>query len=314
MELALWAVAIAIGLLLAVGTFLLYRKRRLEPAPVEALSELIPESKFVSLGDARIHYVQAGRGNDLVLLHGIGASVFVWRFLFPLLQGRYRVTAIDLPGFGQSSKERARDYGLDAQSRAVAEILSVIGINKAVLVGSSMGGAIALWMAKLYPERFEKVATLAPATDSRRLPTQLRHFAVLSPILRRTLNRRLIKRLVGRVVVRQTLITDAVVDAYMKPFFSDQGVGVRSFWAAMSLLSDRRLPAGLRGLKADILVIFGARDLLVTRRSIDRLMRVLPEAKLVVNEDGGHHIMEDEPVWTAQTLEAFVSGLRTPGS
>lgn len=300
-------VAIAVTVVGCAAVFFIYRKRRLEPAPIGTLSELIPESKFVEIASAKIHYVQAGCGNDLVLLHGIGASVFVWRFLFPLLQGRYRVTAIDLPGFGQSSKEASRDYGLDAQSRIVSDVLTAIGIERAVLVGSSMGGAISLWMSKLFPDRFEKVITLAPATDSRRLPTQLRHFAVLSPILRRALNRRLIKRLVGRVVTRQGLVTDAVVDAYMKPFFSDQGVGVRSFWAAMALLSDRRLPAGLKGLKAKTLVIYGARDLLVTRRGINRLMRVLPGAKLVIHEEGGHHIMEDEPAWTAKQIEAFLA-------
>lgn len=299
--------AIAVASASAVAVFV-YRKKRLEPAPIETLSELIPESKFIEVGGAKIHYVQAGKGCDLVLLHGIGASVFVWRFLFPLLQGRYRVTAIDLPGFGQSSKEASRDYGLDAQSRVVSDALTAIGIERAVLVGSSMGGAISLWMSKLFPDRFETVVTLAPATDSRRLPTQLRHFAVLSPILRRALNRRLIKRLVGRVVTRQGLVTDAVVDAYMKPFFSDQGVGVRSFWAAMALLSDRRLPAGLKGLKAKILVIYGARDLLVTRRGIDRLIRILPGAKLAIHEEGGHHIMEDEPAWTAKQIEAFLAG------
>lgn len=297
--------------LLAAG-FFWFRRKRLAPATVETIAELIPESKFVTLGQTKIHYIQAGQGEDIVLIHGIGASTFTWRLLFPLLQGRYRVTALDLPGFGLSSKHASRDYGLDAQSEIVAEALTALRINQALLVGSSMGGAIALWMAKLYPHRFNKVVTLAPATNSSVVPTQLRHLAVASPLLRRALNRAFIKRMVTRVVADPVLVTDAVVDAYMRPFTEDQGSGVRSFWMAMSLLSDRRLPRELKNLEADVLILYGARDLLVTRRSVEQLAKLLPNSKLIVHEKGGHHVMEDNPAWTAERLEEFITGLKAP--
>jgi pimeloyl-ACP methyl ester carboxylesterase len=73
----------------------------------------------------------------------------------------------------------------------------------------------------------------------------------------------------------------------------------------MKLLRDPRLPAGLKGLKAQVLVVYGERDLMVPRKSIDRLLMQLPDAKLLLHKDGGHHIMEDEPEWTARTLEEF---------
>src|SRR5688572_13714554 len=72
--------------------------RPVTPLPTDPES-LIPESNFVEVNGACLHYVQAGQGPDVVLLHGIGASIFIWRFLFPLLQTHYRVTAFDLLGF-----------------------------------------------------------------------------------------------------------------------------------------------------------------------------------------------------------------------
>ena len=132
--------------------------------------------------------------------------------------------------------------------RELSEIVERLGI-----AGSDLWDTDdhTLWMAKLYPERFGKIVTLAPATNSSVVPTQLRHLAVASPFLRRALNRTFMKRMVTRVVADPAIITDAVVEAYMRPFTEDHGSGVRSFWMAMSLLSDRRLPRELKDLKAD---------------------------------------------------------------
>ncbi|MES2855644.1 MAG: alpha/beta hydrolase [Bdellovibrionota bacterium] len=277
---------------------------------ISSLEKLIPDSRFIEVDGARIHYVQAGEGTDVVLLHGIGASVFIWRFLFPILQVRHRVTAFDFPGFGQSCKEPGRDYGLDAQATLIAKALESMGIEKPFLVGSSMGGAIALWMAKLWPDRFLKIAVLGPATDPTFIPPQLKIFAPTAPWFRFGLHRDLMKLLLGYVVSRREFITDDVVERYLEPF-KDKGLGLRAFVASTAVLSDRRLPGSLRDLAADVLVIWGARDFMVKRWSIKKLMRTLPKAALVEHPTGGHHIMEDEPAWIAKQLEIFFASLST---
>ncbi|HVK62255.1 MAG TPA: alpha/beta fold hydrolase [Bdellovibrionales bacterium] len=303
-----WLTAGAAGFAI---TFLYVRYRLtttgIAPAhEITSVEKLIPESKHLELDCARIHYVQSGTGPDVVLLHGIGASIYVWRFLFPILQMRHRVTAFDLPGFGQSCKEADRDYGLDAQTNAIIAALDSMGIQKAQLVGSSMGGAIALWMAKLHPERFEHVAVLGPATNSLVIPSRLKHLAPTAPWFRFGLQREVMKLLLGFVVSRREYVTDEVVEKYLEPF-KDRGEGVRAFVAATSLLADPRLPGQLKTLTSKTLVIWGAKDNLVKRWSIRKLMRILPNATLIEHPTAGHHIMEDEPVWTAKHLELFFS-------
>jgi len=272
----------------------------------QQLEALIPDSCFLQLDDGiDIHYVQAGKGSDVVLIHGIGASVFVWRFLFPLLQTHHRVTALDLPGFGKSSKHAKRDYGLDAQTETVVRALEQLGIKKALVVGSSMGGAISLWLAKKYPDRFAKIAVLAPATDSSLIPAQIKHFATAAPFMRKALNRKTMKLILSQIIHRKEVITDDVIDSYLSPFQNGSD-GIRAFWAATSLLTDPRLPHDLREISSRVLVIHGDRDRLVTRRSIGRLMTLLPNASLLTHPDGAHHIMEDEPAWTARALVLFL--------
>ena len=270
----------------------------------ETVQELVPESKWIEANGVKLHYIQAGEGPDVVLLHGIGASLFIWRLLFPLLQKRHRVTAIDIPGFGRSGKDVGRDYGLDAQTDVLIAALQAIGIEKADLVGSSMGGAISLWMAKRRPDSFEKVAVLAPATDATLVNPFVHKLAPIAPMFRMTMNRSTMRRILKQVIMRQELITEAVVDRYLEPFL-DGGASLRTFVSATSLLADKRLPSQLSEVRSKVLVLYGEQDRSVPRKSIDRLMTILPSAMLATHAEAGHHIMEDEPVWVEKQLETF---------
>jgi pimeloyl-ACP methyl ester carboxylesterase len=130
------------------------------------------------------------------------------------------------------------------------------------------------------------------------------YLAGAAPLFRRALNRRLMKTLLGAVVARRELITPEVVDAYLNPFL-DTGEATHTFIAATSVLSDSRLPGALAEVKSEVLIAYGERDRMVTRRSIERLAELLPRVQLLTHPEGGHHIMEDEPAWTARHLEEF---------
>lgn len=307
------AVTVTAAILSILGYFFVrwIRTKKSVAKRLGPLEAILPESCYLEVGGVKLHYIQAGSGPDIVLLHGIGASVFIWRYLFPLLQVRYRVTALDLAGFGKSAKAPDRDYGLDAQTELVAQALSLLKLDSPLVVGSSMGGAITLWLAKTFPERFPKVAVLSPATDSSIIPTQVRYMAAAAPFLKRALNKRTMKLILARVLARRELITDEVVDAYLAPFLDEEGHAVRAFWSATALLSDRRLPRELSEIKSTVLIVYGERDLMVSKRSIRKLMKIIPDPLLVSHAEGGHHIMEDEPAWVVSALEDFIATKRT---
>lgn len=282
---------------------LLRAKIPLGLAPLK-VSEIIPESKFIEVDGVRIHYVQGGLGPDVVLLHGIGASTFIWRFVFPLLQTKYRVTALDIPGFGKSAKTKGRDYGLDAQAAIVHSTLMAIGIEAPILVGSSMGGAISLWMGRTYPGRYPRIAALAPAVDHGLVPVYAKLLAHGSPLMKRGLNRLTMKLILTQVLSRRELVTNSTIEAYLEPF-REGPESLHAFWSATSLLSDPRLPSKLADLESRVLVIYGERDGMVPKSSMIRLMKILRRAELVSHTQGGHHIMEDEPEWLVKELERF---------
>lgn len=125
------------------------------------------QTHFAKLDQARIHYVNYGKGDDaLVLIHGWTQSIDAWRDNIPELASRYRVIALDLPGHGKSDKPQfsgkavPRDrpsppfvYSMDLFARAVEAVMRDAKVKRAVLVGHSMGTPVARQFYRKFPEK-----------------------------------------------------------------------------------------------------------------------------------------------------------------
>jgi len=120
------------------------------------------------------------------------------------------------------------------------------------------------------------------------------------------LNAWTMKFILKQVVAKQELINTESVEAYLEPFL-DQGLSVKTFLLALQLLGDRRMPQCFAGIRSEVLLVMGDRDRMVTKNSIQRLIKIIPKAELVTSFTGGHHIMEDEPEWTLTHLLRFFS-------
>src|SRR2546423_11604707 len=115
------------------------------------------ESKTVTIDGVNLHYFCGGSGPPLVLVHGLGSSAAV-EFYYNLepLAAHHRVFAIDLPGFGRSDKP-VLEYTIDLFVRAVSDLMACEGIERAAVMGVSMGGRVALGLALDSPEKVERL-------------------------------------------------------------------------------------------------------------------------------------------------------------
>ncbi len=118
-------------------------------------------------------FVHAGKGPALLLIHGIGDNSDTWRDLIPQLSRRYTVVAPDLLGHGRSDKPRA-DYSVAAYANGMRDLLSVLGIEKATVIGHSLGGGVAMQFAYQYPERCERLVGVSSGGVSREVHPFLR--------------------------------------------------------------------------------------------------------------------------------------------
>jgi pimeloyl-ACP methyl ester carboxylesterase len=115
-----------------------------------------PSPPAASPKAVRLAYSEEGHGEPLLLLHGLGASSYAWRYVMPELAKKYRVIALDLKGFGQSDKPRDDKYSLFDQARLVDRFISERKLRNLTLVGHSFGGGVALALALKDKERKSK--------------------------------------------------------------------------------------------------------------------------------------------------------------
>jgi pimeloyl-ACP methyl ester carboxylesterase len=178
-------VAIAVAAILIAGYFLLATRRIAKRA-----ERLVPPGgRFVEVEGCRIHYVERGAGRPVLLIHGLGGHHHhMRRPLMEALGSDQRLIAIDRPGSGWSTRPVTMTGRLDEQARLVAAFIDALGLDRPLVVGHSLGGAIALALALDHPDKVAGLALISPLTHfDPDPPPEFKAMAVYSPLRRRLL-------------------------------------------------------------------------------------------------------------------------------
>jgi pimeloyl-ACP methyl ester carboxylesterase len=134
----------------ALAISALYNRQRAKQAERDNL----PAGRFIEVNGVRLHYVERGRGEPLVLLHGNGSMIqdFESSGLLAMAAKKYRVIAFDRPGFGHSERPRATIWTPDAQADLIHAALHKIGVSRVIVLGHSWGASVATALALKYPQ------------------------------------------------------------------------------------------------------------------------------------------------------------------
>lgn len=257
----------------------------------------------------RFRIARAGRGPTVVLLHGYGESLVAWRPVFERLRGDMDVTALDLPGHGLTSKPDT-GYTTTAMAEAVLRALRAMRLDSIVLVGHSMGGAIAAAIAGMDPRRVRALVLVAPAALGAPpiLPDSGRHGAADSAILGAISG---FERLRGRLQSSHApdwLQEHPAALAYSPASDSAYGAALelllRDF--DFAFLTEERA----RLLPQPTLILWGQLDPVVPATHARRLAAMLPGARLVIIPRSWHRPHVERPDVVAHAIAAFVRGLR----
>jgi pimeloyl-ACP methyl ester carboxylesterase len=260
----------------------------------------------------RISILSAGRGATLLCLHGLGGTKASFLPTVAGLADSYRVVAMDLPGFGESSKPIAAPYDASWFARAAFETLDALGVQRAHLVGNSMGGRVAIEAGLMDRERVEGLVLLSPALAWLRE----RRWAPVVRVLRPELGLiQMAPRAVVEGVVRR-LIPGAAdgwaaagVDEFLRSYLTPRGRAA-FYAAARNIYLDE--PHGndgfwtrLADLSPDSLFIWGRRDTLVPIGFRKHVERTLPRARHV-ELDCGHVPQLERPRDTHAAIRDFL--------
>ncbi|OGO50335.1 MAG: hypothetical protein A2148_06630 [Chloroflexi bacterium RBG_16_68_14] len=274
--------------------------------------DLEPESagapgSFLEVDGVRLHYVEAGRGEEVLLIHGLGASTFSFRYVIPELAQRYRVVALDLKGFGYSGRPSG-DYSLTAQAALVRRFMDQLDIERAVVVGHSMGGAVAMRLALGYPERVSRLVLVGSATDQElrhglRFGRYLRPFLPLAALF--TLHRQSFRRLSLRSAVHDPAhLTPEVLDGYFRP---SRMKGHLRALGALAAHRRRDEPLAPERILQPTLLLWGEHDRWLPPSQGEELARRIPNGRLLLVPSAGHLPLEEQPDFCNRALLEFLA-------
>ena len=163
-------VAVLLGAILGwVARYSAQTARRVEEA-------LPPLGRFIEVDGGRIHYLDEGAGPALLLIHGLGGQMRNFTYsLLEMFKNDYRVVILDRPGSGYSTRPPEASAAISAQASTIARFMEALGLARPLVVGHSLGGAIALALALNHPEKVGGLALIAPATHAQsRVPAAFR--------------------------------------------------------------------------------------------------------------------------------------------
>ncbi len=238
------------------------------------------EQGRVKSGPVEMYYRVAGRGAVVLLVHGLSGSAQWWSKTLPALAAYYRVYALDLAGFGGS--QAGEPFELQTASNQIITFLDGLGLEKASLVGHSMGGFIVADLAAHHPERVEKLALV----DAAALPFE-------DGLLEMGLG--------------LALAVWKIPPAFWPVFLADAyRAGPRTLWRAATALLAADIACDLGLIQADTLVIWGQQDHLVPLSLGLELARRLPQARLEIIPRAAHNPMLERPVEFNRLLLDFL--------
>jgi pimeloyl-ACP methyl ester carboxylesterase len=277
---------------------------------------LKPYQRRLTANGVSLHLYDSGaapaQDPTFLLIHGLGDDADSWRKVFPILMGRGRVVALDLPGFGRSDHPR-RAYTLNFFADTVAALLEGLRVSQATLVGNSIGAAVALRLTQRRADLVERLVLVdGPPLRSKLSRVQLMlllpgqgeklyngfrssqeaAFESLRPYYANLDALPPEDRQFLRERVWDRVWSDDQRRAYFSTFR----------WMALEGLLGQPSPARLSQIKAPTLLVWGEQDAVISLEAARALLRFIPGAKLQVIPGCGHLPQQEKPLELARLI------------
>ncbi len=289
------AVALALFLMSAAGSFM---NREFETV-IRAEAPSDPGTRFVSTRSGRVHVLDAGEGDDVILLlHGTGRSVADWQEgLAGRLAQKHRVVGIDYYGHGLSDRAHAHRYGIALWAEQAVDVLDALGIERVTVVGHSVGGCVAAIFTADHPDRADRAVFIG-------------HGIAMDPIQAVPLVPGF-----GEIrMARTAVFSDVFSPEHERRLTSAYAIrGTRA--ALLTFLRRQYTIDGLRlvtgtyeDIRRPVLQVHGTEDASIPVAAARRLSPRIRESHFLPVAGIGHDVHVEAPGQLAEAIQAFVSG------
>jgi len=262
---------------------------------------------LIETGELAANVKLVGNGPAVVLIHGFGAAIDWWDTITPALAANHRVLMVDLIGHGGTAAP-ASGYSIKRQAALIAAVLDKLGIDRAAIIGHSMGGEVATALAEAHPNRIAALVLIDASS------TAVGRYNVLTELYLTPAIGELLARFRQKSVLRMGLrqgfapgfkVPDNFIDDLRQLTYTALRAAHNE---SVAYRAAKSLNARLAAITPvpPLLAIFGSRDALVPADSAALLARV-PGAKIATLRGVGHSPMVEAPAATAGLIESFLS-------
>lgn len=276
----------------------------------------LPRPQHLTLHGHDLRYFRAGEGPVLLLVHGMAGSAATWKHVMPRLARDYTVLAPDLLGHGQSAKPRT-DYSLGAHAATMRDFLVAVGIEKATVIGQSLGGGIAMQMAYQHPDRVERLVLVGSGGLGREVSPILRLLTIpgtefLMPLLFNSYARDIGNR-VSLFLHRNGLRAPQAEETWRAYVSLTEGESRDAFVKTLRAVVDltgQSVSAQDRLYLASAmptLIVWGDRDPIIPVDHAYAAQELMPGSRLEIFEGAGHFPHSEEPDRFIHVLRDFLA-------
>jgi len=281
-------------------------------ATARKIEKAVPrDGELIEVGGQTIHYTDNGSGPAIVMIHGLGGQLRNFaRAMVDDLARDYRVIRVDRPGSGYSPRNGSTSARLRVQAETIAELIRILKLDRPLIVGHSLGGALALSIALNHPDVVGGLALVAPLTqvqDIADVPEVFKGLVIRSPAMRKALAWT-VATPVGMMKAEESLRAVFAPEPVPADFGTEGGgllaMRPNNFYASSSDLCD--LEGELEGmveryptLSIPVSILYaGADNLLNSSLHGERTAGEIPDARIELVE-GGHMLPFTQPELTA---------------
>ena len=265
--------------------------------------------EYIEICNLKIYceYSLHDRKPPLFLIHGFASSIYTFNLLIPLLKDHFSIVAIDLPGFGRSEKSSSFVYSFKNYAQLVGSCIDYFKLNEVNIAGHSMGGQIALYTAKLIPEKVKNLVLLSSSGYLKRANSALIYCTYLpffKYYVKRKVHKKEVREHLQNVFYNHSLITDDYVKEYGKPL-QESGF----YTALMRLLRYREGDLNreeLNNITKPTLLLWGEEDKVVPVHVGHQLVNDLPNSRLITYEKTGHLLTEERPQEVFEQISSHI--------
>lgn len=247
----------------------------------------------IIINDIKINYKITGEGQDVLLLHGWGCSLEIWKTLQSQLEKKFRVTSIDFPGFGKSDEPKVV-WGVEEYTRNTEQLIEKLGLKNPVLIGHSFGGRVSILLSSR--NEYVKKVILTDSAGVKPQNTKISVSRVFSKM----------KKLSTKIIGEK--MTEKLVKPFANSLASEDYKNASGMMKEiLKKVVDEDLQSEMPKIKASTLLIWGEKDTATPVSDAKIMEKLIPDSGLVVFPGCTHYSFLENPNYYYTIVENFLN-------